>query len=87
MISWSNFFKKLLSDFKNKGYKFNHVAELNFITIANEMVMSFVFYIKLNMHAVEWKLDAMVDKNKKFGNKLKQKWRHLLIRKFEHVPI
>ena len=37
---------------------------MNIITIANKMYMTYNFYIKHNMHAVEWKLNAMVNKKK-----------------------
>ena len=60
---------------------------MKFITIANKMDMSLDFYIKHNMHAVEWKLNAMNNKNRKVINKLNLNWRHPLIRKYEHVPI
>ena len=48
--------------------------------------MSYDFYIKHNMHTVEWKLNAMVNKNKILINKLDRTKRHPLIRKFCHVP-
>ena len=32
------------------------------------MDMSYDFYIKHNMHVIEWKLSAMVNKNKKLIN-------------------
>ena len=53
-----------MDDFKNKGYTFNHVAEMNIITIANKLDMSYDFCIKHNMHAVEWKINAMINKKK-----------------------
>ena len=87
MNSWQNFLENVIDDFKNKGYKFNHLEEINIITIVNKMDMSCDCYIRHNMHAVEWKLFAMVNKNKNFINKLNRNWRHPLIRKFEHVPI
>ena len=40
MISWSNFLEKMKDDFKDKGYTFNHIAELNNLTIANKLDMS-----------------------------------------------
>ena len=55
MISWLNFLEKVVDDFKNKGYTLNHMAEMNIITIAIKLDMSYDFYIKHNMHAVEWK--------------------------------
>ena len=53
MISWSKFLEKIFNDLKEKAYKFNHIAEMNTITIANKMDMSNDFYIKHNMCALE----------------------------------
>ena len=36
MVSWKNFLEKLIDDFKDKGYIFNHIAEMHIITIANK---------------------------------------------------
>ena len=55
MISWKNFLLKVVDNIKDKGYNFNHIEEMNIITIANKMDMSYDFYIKLNMCALEWK--------------------------------
>ena len=68
MISWRNYLENVIDDFKNKGYKFNHIEEMNNITISNKMDMSYEFHIKHNMHAIEWKLKAMVNKNKSLIN-------------------
>ena len=35
---------------------------MNIITIANKLDISYDFYIRRNMHAVEWKLNAMIYK-------------------------
>ena len=72
---------------KNKGYNFNHIAELHFITIANKLDMSYDLYIKHKMHAVEWKLNAMITKNKSLINKFDPNWRHPLNRKFESYRV
>ena len=60
----SIFSEKIISDFKDKGYTFNHIAEMHIIPIANELDMSYDFYIKHNMCALEWKLNAMINKAK-----------------------
>ena len=39
------------------------------------------------MPAVEWKLNAMIEKNEKLITKLKRNWRHPLVRKIDYVPI
>ena len=57
-IPWKNFLETVIDDFKDKGYTFHHIAEMLIITIAHKMD------IKHNMHAVEWKINAMINKNK-----------------------
>ena len=44
--------------------------------------MSYDFYNKHNMHAVEWKLNAMINKNKRLTNFFNRNWRHPLNRNF-----
>ena len=64
LISWSSFSKEVISDFKDKGFNFKRTAEMKIITISNERDMSYGFYIKHNNHAVEWELNAMINKTK-----------------------
>ena len=66
MISLSYFLEKVIDDFKSKGYTFNHRAEMNITKIANKLDMAYDFNTKHNMHAVEWKLNDMINKNKNF---------------------
>ena len=87
MISWSNFFKKVISDFNDKGYKFNHTAEMNIITMAQRMDMSYDFQIKNILHSVEWKLNALINKDKNLMNKLNRNWRPILNRKIESYRV
>ena len=75
MIPSSNFKKKVNIDFNDKGYKFSRIAEVNIIKIANKMDMSCDFSIKHNIQAVEWKLNAMNNKNKDLIIKLDLNWR------------
>ena len=87
MISWQSFLEKVFDDFENKGYIFNHIEEIKCITIANKLDMSNDFYIKHKMHAVEWKLIAMINKNKKWINLFNRNWRHTLNRRFESYRV
>ena len=87
MISWSNFLNQVNSDFKEKGCNFNQISEMNIITIANNLDMSYDFYIKHNMHAVEWKSYALINKNKSLIKKLIRNWRHHLTRKYENYRV
>ena len=86
MISWKNFLEKVIEVFKDKGYNFNHIPEMHIMTIANKLDMAYDFYIEHNMHAVEWKLTAMINKNKKL-TKFIRNWRHLLNRKLESYRV
>ena len=87
MAPRKNFLGKVIDDLKDKGYNFNHIAEINIITIANEMYMSHDFYFIHNMHAVEWKLNSKINKNKSLINKFSRKWRHPLNSKFESYRV
>ena len=83
MVSRKNFLEKVIDDFKNNGYNFNHAEEKHIITVANKLDLSYDFYIKHNTHAVEWKLNAMINKNQNLIKKIIRNWRHPLSRKFE----
>ena len=87
MISWKNFLMNVIDDFKDKDYTFSHIAEMHIITIANKRDMSYNFYVKHNMCALEWKLNAMINKNKSLINKFPRNWRHPLNRKFESYRV
>ena len=64
MISLSSFLDQVFSDFKDNGNNFNHIAEMNILTIANKMDMSYDFDIKHKMLAVDWNLNALINKIK-----------------------
>ena len=70
MHSWKKTIENIITDFKNTRHNFNHIAEMIIIAIANNMDMPYDFYIKHNMHAIEWKLITMINKN---GNLIKKK--------------
>ena len=53
------------------------------ITIANKKDLSYDFSFKHNMHAVECKLNAMINRNKRLINSFNQNWRYPLNRKFD----
>ena len=87
MISRQNFLEKVIDDFEIKGYNFNHIEGLNNITIDKKMDISYDYYFKHNMHAVERKLNAMINKNNFFINNFHRNWRHPLNRKFESYRV
>ena len=43
MCSWYKFLKNVISDFKDEGYFFNHIAEMNTITKADNLDLSYDF--------------------------------------------
>ena len=87
MISCKKYLENINDGFKNKGYVFNNIEEMNIITISNKMEMTYDFFIIHNIHAIERKLNAMVNKNKSFINTFCHNWRHPLYRKFEKYRV
>ena len=75
-----------INDINNQGYFSDRIDEFIIITIADQMDMTYDFYIKHNMCALEWKLNAIINKNKNLFNKLDSSKHHLLIRKLSNVP-
>ena len=63
-------------------YNFTLIAEMNIITIAKKLDMSYDFYNKHNMCGVEWILNAMTNKKKKLIYSYNRIWRHPLKRKY-----
>ena len=60
---------------------------MNIITTATKKDMSYDYYLKHNIDAVESKLKAMVTKNEKLMIKVDRKWRHPLNRKLESYHV
>ena len=87
MCSWQNILVKAIIDCKNKGHKFNYITELNILTIANNLDISYGFYNNHNLPAAERKLNAMINKIEHLIKKPNRIWQHLLMRKIEHVPV
>ena len=81
-VSMSNYLKDVISNLKEEGYDFSHIAEMDIITLAHKCDMTYDFYLKHNMSAFEWKLNAMINKNKNLINKLPRNWRHPINTRF-----
>ena len=81
-ISWSNYLRDIFNNLKEEGYDFSHIAEIDILTLAHKRDMAYDFYLKQNMPAVEFKLNAMINKEKKLINKVPQNWRHPINTKF-----
>ena len=81
-VSWSNYLRDVISNLKEEGYNFSHIAEMDTITLAHKFDMTYDFYLKHNMSAFEWKLNAMINKDKNLINKFPKNWRHPINTKF-----
>ena len=74
--SWSNYLTEIIDNLKEEGYHFNHIAEMDIITLAHKRDMTYDFYMKHNMPAFEWKLNVMINKDKKLIDKFPRGWRY-----------
>ena len=75
-VSWSNYLRDAIDSLKKEGYHFDHIAEMDVITLAHKRDMTYDFYLKLSMSAFEWKLNAMINKDKNLKNMFPKIWRH-----------
>ena len=82
-ISWSNYLTDVNIKLKGEGYDFNYIAEMDIITLAHKRDMTYNFYMKHNMSAFEWKLNAMINKDKRLINKYPQNWKHPINTRFD----
>ena len=76
-VSWSNYIRETI-----EGCDFSHIAEMDIITLVHKRDMTYDFYLKHNMSAFEWKLNAMINKDKNLINKIPKKWLHPINTKF-----
>ena len=86
-ISWSNYLRDSINELKEEGQDFNYIVEMDIITLAHKREMTYDFYLKRNMTAFEWKLNAMINKDGNLINKFPQDWRPPLNRKFESYRV
>ena len=68
-ISWSNYLREAIDSLNKEGYHFNYIAEMDIMTLAHKRDMTYDFYLEHNMPAVEWKLNAVINKDKSLFNK------------------
>ena len=85
IFSWGCLLDDAINDINNQGYTFDRIDELNIITIADKMDMTYDFYIKHNMCAFELKLNLIPAKNPHLINSLNRFHNHPLIRKHPHI--
>ena len=81
-VSLSNYLRDTFDNLKEEGFDFSHIAEMDIITLAHKRDMTYDFYLKHNMSAFEWKLIAMINKDKNLINKFPKNWRHPINLKF-----
>ena len=81
-ISWANYLRKAIDKLKEEGYDFNYIAEMDIITLAHKRDMTYDFCLKHIMSAFEWKLNAMIKKDKNLIKKFPQNWRHPIKTRF-----
>ena len=82
IISLSNCLRDAINKLKEEGYDFDHIAEMNIITLARKRDMTYGFYLKHNMPAFEWKLNAMINEDKYLIKIFPQNWWHPFNSKF-----
>ena len=70
-VSWSHYIRETI-----EGCDFSHIAEMDIITLAHKCDMTYDFYLKISMSAFEWKLNAMIHKDKNLISKLPKNWRY-----------
>ena len=80
--SWSNYSREAADSLKEEGYHFDNIAVMDSITLAHKRDMTYDFYLKHNMPAFEWKLNAVINKDKSLINIFPQDWRHPIITRF-----
>ena len=81
-ISISNFLRDIISNLKEEGYNFSHIAEMDIITLAHKRNMTYDHYLIHNMSAFERKLNSMINKDKNLINMFPKNWRHPINTKF-----
>ena len=87
MVFRKIFVENAIKKFKNEGFDFSHITQANIIIVCNKKYMTLDFYMKHKMHAIDWKLNATINKNKSLINKFPQNWKHPLNRKFERYSL
>ena len=74
-----------IHNFIDKGYEFSYIDEMNITTVNDKMYMTYDYYIKHPMSAVERKLNMIISKNPHLIKSLNRSHIHLLIRKYSYI--
>ena len=86
-VSWKIFLENKINNLKNDGYDFSHISEMIITIVCNKMDMTYDFYMKHNMPAVEWKINQIIHRDKNLINKFPLSWIHPLNRKFKSYRV
>ena len=70
------------NDINNQEYNFDRIDEFNIIMIADKMDMTYEYYFRHNMNAVERNLNMIIAKNPHLINSLNRSRHHPLIRDY-----
>ena len=71
-ISWSNYLRDAITNLREEGYHFDHIAEMDILTLAHKRDTTYDFYMKHIMSAFEWKLNAVINKDKNLIKKFQR---------------
>ena len=52
MDSWKIFVENVIDNFKNEGFDFSRISQINIIIVCNKMDMTYDFYMKHNMQMI-----------------------------------
>ena len=87
LISWKIFIESAIDGFKTDGYVFSRISQMNIIIVCNKMDMTYDFYIKQRMPAIEWKINQIINKDRNLINKLPASGIHPLNRKLKSYRV
>ena len=74
-----------INDINIQGYCFDRIDEFNIIAIADNMELTYDFYIKHNMCSFKLKMNLILAKNPHLINSLNRSYNHPLTRKYSHI--
>ena len=74
-----------IDNFIEKGLKFSHIDEMKIISVNDKMYMTYEYYLKNPMPAVEFKVNMIIIKNLHLKKSLNRSHIHPLIRKYSHI--
>ena len=86
MINLKRYLLNRIEDLLEKGYIFSHVFEMIISTINDKKYMTYEYYIKQPMQAIELNLNLNLAKNPHLINSPNRSHIHPLIRNYSHIP-